>query len=154
MAKRSDEAERAHRAKFSPEKIPKRARHRRCPAGIDSKNTKLPGMAYRKRDFPISFSRIRYRQRDKGNFHCQGQYTWFATLRGRATLFRRAVVQFARMKSGWTPIGIGAGGSLTGLRWLTVSRLPPLSLCSFGRLYCRRSTSRNESPYADSKVDA
>ena len=72
----------------------------------------------------------------------------------RWTCFRQAVVQFARVKSGWTPMGIGPGGSPSRLRWLTFPKLPPVSFCSLERLFCRRSTSRASSPYADSRVHA
>jgi hypothetical protein len=51
-------------------------------------------------------------------------------------------------------MGIGSGGWFVHLRWITSLDLPLVCLCSFGRLFCGRSTSRVLSPYADSKAHA
>jgi len=47
-------------------------------------------------------------------------------------------------------MGIGSGGWPVRLRWLNFLKLPFVSFRSFGRLFCRRSTSSLWSPCADS----
>jgi hypothetical protein len=51
-------------------------------------------------------------------------------------------------------MGIGSGGWFVHLRWITFPRLPLVCFCSFGRLFCRRSTSKALSPYTDSRAHA
>ena len=51
-------------------------------------------------------------------------------------------------------MGIGSGGWFVHLRWITFPHLPLVCFCSFGRLFCGRSTSRVLSPYADSRAHA
>src|SRR5271165_4227329 len=77
-----------------------------------------------------------------------------ARLLVRRTCFREVAVQSPHVKSGWTPMGIGSGGWFVRLRRITFPRLPLVCLCSFGRLFCRRSTSRVLSPYADRRAHA
>ena len=108
---------------------------------------------------PISTAKIslnkRARSANRATRHRQQIFQGLtARLLVRRACFREAAVQSPDVKSGWTPMGIGSGGRFVRLRSITFPHPPLVCLCSFGRLFCRRSTSRVLSPYADSRAHA